>query len=339
MAMSGGLTVGLGAYQVLANDFNPEVTQRVMFNTPLAIAGAGVEEYASAQITSRLLSNAHMEAAALSSAGRNRLAARALGRRVAPASGMAFVVAPAVESGTMLLEEMFTDTDYTNIDYMARSTRAGITAAGGAAIGMAVGSVVPVAGTAVGFVAGFVAGMAIDYFAGDAIERGIRVAAGEEGCVPAPAQTRSVMSNYGGPIFACFTGQTNICLSDHSLRPISQLKVGDSLLSFNPDENEFETTKVTRIISKPAMPCLKIWVDAFDGPIEATSEHPFYAEGEWVRAAELKPKMALKQVINGEMYSTAVSKVTHCSGKKRVFNITVSGCHTYFANGVLVHNK
>lgn len=93
----------------------------------------------------------------------------------------------------------------------------------------------------------------------------------------------------------------------------------------------FVDGKVTHIFEHEVTEWLNI-----DG-IQVTHEHPFYVVGRgWVRAGDLKPGDTLF-TDNGEY--KPVEKVEQMTGKTKVYNLEVNDAHTYFAGGVLVHNK
>ena len=74
--------------------------------------------------------------------------------------------------------------------------------------------------------------------------------------------------------------------------------------------------------------------------ITTTGEYPFYADGTYVRADELKENMLL---MTGNYDRIRIAKIEEkelCDSIE-VYNIEVSGNHNYFVgkNRILVHNK
>lgn len=93
----------------------------------------------------------------------------------------------------------------------------------------------------------------------------------------------------------------------------------------------FVDGKVTHIFEHEVTEWLNI-----DG-VQVTHEHPFYVVSRgWVRAGDLKPGDTLF-TDNGEY--KPVEKIEQMTGKTQVYNLEVDDAHTYFAGGVLVHNK
>jgi intein/homing endonuclease len=126
--------------------------------------------------------------------------------------------------------------------------------------------------------------------------------------------------------------------TENGLKPISEVKVGDKVLSID------ERTETT--LYQPVMAVIqgvkqyqmvKITLDSGES-IEATAEHPFYIKGKgWNPANSLKVGQAL-QLHNG---TTVVIKEIDTSVRlEKVYNLTVAHTHNYFVgeDGVLVHN-
>jgi hypothetical protein len=106
--------------------------------------------------------------------------------RLGAGSGIAVLAAPIVTTGSMALSEIFSDADYTSIDYAAAGGRSLVGASGGAlaagVTGAVLGSEVPILGNAVGFIAGVGGYFATDWLFGEDVEDAIRRRLGEYGC-------------------------------------------------------------------------------------------------------------------------------------------------------------
>jgi len=140
-------------------------------------------------------------------------------------------------------------------------------------------------------------------------------------------------------IFGCnsFTADT-LVHTENGLKPISEIKVGDKVLSYD------ERTETT--IYQPVMDIIqgekqhqiiKLTLDSGES-IETTSEHPFYIKGKgWNPASSLK----VGQVLQLHDGTTVVVKEVDTGVRfGKVYNITVANTHNYFVgrDGVLVHN-
>jgi RHS repeat-associated protein len=139
--------------------------------------------------------------------------------------------------------------------------------------------------------------------------------------------------------FGCisFTAET-LVHTEEGLKPISEIKVGDKVLSYD------ERTKTT--LYQPVMAVIqgeqryqliKLTLDSGDS-IETTAEHPFYIKGKgWNPASSLKVGEAL-QLHNGT--TVVIKQIETGIRVEKVYNFTVANTHNYFVgeDGVLVHN-
>ncbi len=72
-----------------------------------------------------------------------------------------------------------------------------------------------------------------------------------------------------------------------------------------------------------------------NGTLRVTGTHPFFVDGQWVKAAQLK----VGDELVGVDGPVAIASLTKMDGVMRAYNISVDGSHTFLAGGVLVHNK
>jgi hypothetical protein len=225
-----------------------------------------------------------------------------------------------------------------------RMVRSGLLGAGsvwaGAGIGAAAGSVVPVAGTAVGFIVGLIAG-GILYAVGNSVVPGGREDwdAYEAGC-----HFRPVSASAGGhePTFHyCFTGETPIRMADGASRRIDQLRAGDSVLSYDERDASLHSEKVLKIERLVAPSHLKLRLAKNGTEIGVTGEHPIHTEGLWLPAKMLCTGSIVTWLDNktDEVSETEIAEVTSVTEPAGVFDLSVSETHTYFAGGILAHNK
>ncbi|MDM8562715.1 polymorphic toxin-type HINT domain-containing protein [Candidatus Marithioploca araucensis] len=140
-------------------------------------------------------------------------------------------------------------------------------------------------------------------------------------------------------MFGCnsFTAET-LVHTENGLKPISEIKVGDKVLSYDERAETTSDQSVMAVIQgeKPYQ-ILKITLDSGES-IEATAEHPFYIKGKgWNPASSLKVGQAL-QLHNGT--TVVVKEIDTSIRLEKVYNLTVANTHNYFVgvDGVLVHN-
>lgn len=136
----------------------------------------------------------------------------------------------------------------------------------------------------------------------------------------------------------CFLPDTLISLADGTEKSISEIQVGDSLLAFT----EFGEIVVTSVE--------EIFVHNVDEYIEliagqktlcVTPEHPFFiGNGCFCSIEKLHTNDCIYSLVDGCLQTISImNKKTIVASATRVYNLRTAEPHTYFANGVAVHNK
>jgi len=128
-------------------------------------------------------------------------------------------------------------------------------------------------------------------------------------------------------------------MADGSLRPIEDVRAGERVLSWDVESGRMVASVVSETFHHAAVQARATVL--VNGSLRATPEHPFFANGRWVKAAELSVGDLLLEI---DLDGRAVAKVPVRSlerlpGGVDTFNLEVAGTHDYFAGGVLVHNK
>ena len=137
-------------------------------------------------------------------------------------------------------------------------------------------------------------------------------------------------------ITSCFVAGT-VVDTPGGPRRIETLVVGDTVWAFDVATLRRVARPVTAVHSSHVTAVRRIALD--DRVLTCSGEHPLWSSGAWVAAKELAADSPV-HVWNGrECTEQRVVSVTDEPGPIRVFNISVDGEETYFANGVLVHNK
>jgi intein/homing endonuclease len=111
---------------------------------------------------------------------------------------------------------------------------------------------------------------------------------------------------------------------------IEELEVGDFVLGMD-DRNQLVPCEVTETYKSVGCNYYVI-----NDEIQVTGTHPFFINGEWVEASNLKVG---DQLINNTLEPIVIESVDIVNKAVRAYNIEVSNTHTFFAQGVLVHNK
>ncbi len=141
--------------------------------------------------------------------------------------------------------------------------------------------------------------------------------------------------NFQGWTEQCFTADTLISLSDRKVLKIKEIKVGDSVLSFNAQKNTIEKAQVTKVFKREADFVLLIKTSN-QKTIKVTEEHPFWSGGAWVPAKNLKVGSLL---VTSDLKEERVLSIEKLLQKNTVHNFEVQNNHTYIAEGFIVHNK
>jgi TP901 family phage tail tape measure protein len=138
----------------------------------------------------------------------------------------------------------------------------------------------------------------------------------------------------GGGAGACFVAGTPVTMADGTTRPIEQMQVGMAVRSRDLVTGKMIVTQVSETIAHKAEEAP--WLIEINGDIRSTPEHPFYSDGEWVMAGDLKIG---SELVGDNGLSVKLGAKTWYQGFVPVYNIhTDHESHNYFAGGVLVHN-
>jgi hypothetical protein len=115
------------------------------------------------------------------------------------------------------------------------------------------------------------------------------------------------------------------------------------VLSHEQSTQSLVPAQVVRRIVRPE-------ADSFvriNGRLLATDNHPFYADGAWVRADSLQvgANLLLARDVDAtagvalELEPTRVSELTASTGPVTTYNLEIDVHHSYFAGGFLVHDR
>jgi hypothetical protein len=167
----------------------------------------------------------------------------------------------------------------------------------------------------------------------------------------APISNNAQASGVGGGGGGCFVEGTYITLSDGIKMLIEEVKVGMEILTYNEDYEENEIGIVKSLIQPSASKF--ILLDFADGTsIQCTPEHPFWIIDKGWCSFDPTSSMELHdlevaQLIEGDIALNefdehiTIEGITEILAKKpvKVYNLEIEDNHTYYANGILVHNK
>ncbi len=143
----------------------------------------------------------------------------------------------------------------------------------------------------------------------------------------------------------CFVAGTQIAMADGTQKAIERIRVGDRVLAFDERTGRVVPAPITQLFVHPN------WSEEdttvlVNGRLRATANHPFFVNGRWRRADEIRPGDLLRTFTGASTdvgtaratVSEAVEGLAPMPGADTVYNLEVARYHTYFAEGVLVHN-
>lgn len=166
---------------------------------------------------------------------------------------------------------------------------------------------------------------------------------GSESTIDGPHDPRHGPAGVGGsnqltPIY-CFGRGTRIATATGSI-PIEDVRIGDYVQGFDLTTRAIVEKPVTEVfvhVSKPLG-----LLHSASGTLRVTANHPIYD----VRLQTFVPAgtsngpfQSLELASNWTTARTTIEGFEPLAEPENVYNLTVAEVHTYFANGILVHNK
>ncbi|MGW6982140.1 DddA-like double-stranded DNA deaminase toxin [Streptomyces sp. NPDC054932] len=138
-----------------------------------------------------------------------------------------------------------------------------------------------------------------------------------------------------------FPAGTPVLMGDGSARPIQDVRVGDQVVSTNPDTGVTGPRRVEATIHTPDDRDFTDVTLADGSGLTSTDHHPYWVENRkrWVDAVDLRVGDALRTPVGTAIQ---VGKTSHWKGLQPAYDLTVDDLHTYYVSTgttqVLVHN-
>ena len=183
-----------------------------------------------------------------------------------------------------------------------------------------------------------------------------------------------VEDTYNGTAITCFTPDTKLTLADGTQKEIQELAIGDELLSMRmPNAQTEEEHPViasdvaysdycivelgeSELVSAKIINMFFDFADTYfliNGEIKVTGEHPFFVKvpegfylptkgqsSEEFWAWEYVRNLEVGQVMyDKDMNEVPIDSIEEIEEEIEIVNIDVDTNNTYFAEGILVHNK
>ena len=183
-----------------------------------------------------------------------------------------------------------------------------------------------------------------------------------------------VEDTYNGTAITCFTPDTKLTLADGTQKEIQELAIGDELLSLRmpnaqtEDEHPVIASEVSyaeycitelgesEIVTSKIINMFFDFSDTYyviNGDIKVTGEHPFFVKipdgyylptegqsSEEFWCWEYVRNLGVGQIMyDKDMKEVPIDTIEEIEKEIEIVNIDVDGNNTYFAEGILVHNK
>jgi hypothetical protein len=129
---------------------------------------------------------------------------------------------------------------------------------------------------------------------------------------------------------AGFTADTPVMMYDGKTKPISKIKEGERVLSFDPKTRSLQPSKVVGTLSGVINDLLEVTIDD-KSYVVASNQRFLTPSGEWKTAPDAEAVLG----IDGETKKISAKKA---KGNAKIYDITVYETHAFFADGIMVHN-
>jgi len=143
----------------------------------------------------------------------------------------------------------------------------------------------------------------------------------------------------------CFVAETPVLLADGSRKNIEDIKIGDKVLSYNEETQEYEEDVVINTITNPNTTNLAKVILIDGSTIEMNEYHPIYTKEGYKSLTNYNGLKTLTEedevlTTNGEFIK--ILKIEQWIEEKPItsYNLTVEKNHNYFVGetAILVHN-
>jgi hypothetical protein len=149
---------------------------------------------------------------------------------------------------------------------------------------------------------------------------------------------------------SCFGGGTWIA-TRRGRKALRDVQVGDAVLSFDVERGRTCEQQVLRVFRHGPQAVGRLSMQSGEGPARITANHPVFIErtGEFWRADSLDAeRLGCEATARGALFWTGERierrvfspfESGESGAPEEVFNLQIAETETYFADGLLVHNK
>jgi hypothetical protein len=148
----------------------------------------------------------------------------------------------------------------------------------------------------------------------------------------------------------CFVEGTFVTLANGAKIVIEEVVKGMEVLTWNEESGQQEAGVVTDLIRPISSDIISI--DLGNESIECTTDHPIFVIGKgWSSYNPIKTKeihkMVVAELVDGDLVLNSSDETVSINTISPImtlipiqtYNLSIEGNHTYYANGILVHNK
>lgn len=140
-----------------------------------------------------------------------------------------------------------------------------------------------------------------------------------------------IVSDADGGKGGCFVAGTKILMADGSSKNIEDIVTGDKVLTRNSEWDEtLVEVNVMNTIEHEVSEYLLV-----NGSLGVTEEHVLFINGQWQLAKDLAVGDSL---VNADGDRVMVESIVRVRDNVKVYNFETERKHTYFADGIYVHN-
>jgi hypothetical protein len=134
---------------------------------------------------------------------------------------------------------------------------------------------------------------------------------------------------------SCFLKGTTITMADNSVKTIENVLVGDLVIAYNEVLGQRVPAKVTEVFHHTPDEMGDFYL-VINNNLRVTPNHPLFVNKRWTNAGKVQIGDRLLGVNGSDVDVFSIVKVFQ---KEPTYNLEVANYHTYFANGILAHNK
>jgi alpha-2-macroglobulin len=128
----------------------------------------------------------------------------------------------------------------------------------------------------------------------------------------------------------CFAAGTQVLMADGTTKSIEEIHVGDYVSSRSQSDNKLTKARVLKTYTAQENGYLVI-----NSHLKVTSNHLMWIDGRWQQAGNIQVGSIMT---DAEGRSVPVTSIEWVIGDFTVYNLEIETYHTYFANGIWVHN-